>query len=341
MITNLSIDPTYICNENCVSCKCDKLSEVFRHLKSMSLEKYYSLIDEFYCYGGKSISVFGGEPLLSQMVFPILKYARSKGLNTSITTNGILFNNSSILSEMYECKPNQIMISIMAVGDKYGTLHGKDYYGLLIEGVKKLLTIRNEDDLDISFHMTLQKDNYDQLPSIVLLASQLGIKKISFQYVSAISTEINEKTEKILGAVFNNDMCHWNIDRQLLLSSIEIDDCVDSVRTAIEVADSLNILLNIDPIFYLDNTKEILSTGCFGAREKCNLNSIIVLPNGLIGACPMLQHYIIGDVNNQKLPEIVDGDAFVKLKNLVENGFFLPICDYCCNHSMFYKERKK
>lgn len=338
MITNISIDPAYICNENCISCKCDKLSEVFANLNKLSLDEYYQLIDDFVLYGGKSVSVYGGEPLLSVGVFSILKYAKTKGLITSITTNGILFNNVNILSNIKECKPDQIVISVMAAGEMYGKLHGKDYFELFVEGVKKILFLQEKKVSDISFHMTLQKANFNQLPSIVLLARQLGIKKVSFQYVSTITDEVNDRTEKILGATFNNVMCHWNIGRQVLLADDEIGDCIDSVHKAIEMADSFGISLDVDPIFYEKNIEEILSTGCFGARRKCDMNSIIVLPNGLIGACSMLQHYIVGDIKKQTIKEIISGEAFENVRKRVENGVFLSICDYCCRHSMFFGE---
>lgn len=338
MFTNLSIDPTYDCNESCISCKCSELSQVFRKWNTLSLDKYRLLIDDFIKIGGKSVSIFGGEPLMFQNTFPILQYAKLKGLSTSITTNGTLLSNEDILSKLKECDLDQIVLSVMNVNDSYVKLHGRDNFTLFVNGVNKLLFDPCIHINDISFHMTIQKKNYKNLADVVRLAAELGVRKVTSQYVSIVPLEINKNTERELGEAFHNEMFHWNIDRNVLISSEDIEQCKESICEALEVSKTLDILLYVDPIFYSERMSESLVTGCFHANGYCELKDIIVLPNGMIGACPMLQHYIIGDLNSQSLSEIISSKAFVNLTEKVSRGDFLPICDYCCRHSMFYKE---
>ena len=64
---------------------------------------------------------------------------------------------------------------------------------------------------DISFHMTIQKKNYKNLADVVRLAAELGVRKVTSQYVSIVPLEINKNTERELGEAFHNEMFHWNI----------------------------------------------------------------------------------------------------------------------------------
>lgn len=336
MITNLSLDPTYFCNENCVSCRCSSVAAEFNNEMKLTKDNYFSIIRQFADAGGKSISIYGGEPLLFTSVFEVLIYAKNNNLKTSITTNGILLQNGMLCKKLIETDVNQIIISIMGVKNVYDMMHGGIYYYTFLSAMKQLI----QSDISIvnklSFHVTIQRGNYNQLPEIVKLAAELGIMNISCQYVSLVDTEDNHKSEVILNTKFDNKISHWELTKDLLVTKEHIKDLINSIEIATELAVQNGIKLSIDPVFYSKDLITYLTTGKYNPKGKCDLCDLIVLPDGRVGACAMLQHYIVGNVKEQSVLEIINSKKYNELRKRVEKGLFLPICSGCCRHTMFF-----
>lgn len=335
MIKNLCIDPTYRCNENCISCRCNSIATQFNN-KKMSLDDYYDIINQFVNIGGKSISIYGGEPLLCPFIFEILEYAKSNKLITSITTNGILLKNSKLCKKLIETDIDQITVSIMGVKDVYNIMHGKMYYDTFLAAIKQLILFGDLVKNILSFHVTIQNGNYNQLPEVVKLASELGVVNVSCQYIAMIDSEDNYKTEVILKTIFDNNISHWELSKDLLITKEQINDLYISLATSKKLAEENGINLFIDSLFYSDDAETCLVTGKCKPNGSCELCDLVVLPDGRVGACAMLQHYIIGNVRYDSLVEIINSSKFKELQKKVENGFFLPVCSGCCRHDMFF-----
>lgn len=73
------------CNARCAYCKIP-----LRKQKEMSTEEMYRLIDEISALGTQRLGIWGGEPLLRKDIVDIVKHARSRGLYTTLDTNGYL-----------------------------------------------------------------------------------------------------------------------------------------------------------------------------------------------------------------------------------------------------------
>lgn len=250
MITNICIDPTYYCNERCVSCRCNQITSEFPTSNALTAQKYCSIIDEFVDLGGESVSVYGGEPLTVEETFAILSHAKKCNLTTTITTNGVLLYNEKICNKLYETGVDKIIVSLMATEKMYASLHGKDYYERLINAIK-IIQVRYPDMMErISFHVTIQQRNYNQLPNIIKLASQLSVRHVSFQYVSLTRQEDNLLTEKILDEHFENSISHWLLPTSLLIHPDLVHECVKSINNAVLNARQCGISLDVDPVFF-------------------------------------------------------------------------------------------
>lgn len=338
LIKNICIDPTYYCNENCISCRCKDISKKFNNNKNLSKEDYFSIIQQFVQLGGNSLSIYGGEPLLSPFVFEIIKFAKNKGLKTSITTNGLLLLDLETCKKLIETDVDQIIISVMGVGEVYNIMHGGNYFNVFIEAIKQLI---NTDALivnKLSFHMTIQRGNYNQLPEVVKLASKLGITNVSCQYVSLVDPEDNKSTENILNAQFDNAISHWDLNKNILINREQVETLINFCKMAEKLASNQNINLYVDPLIYSSNALNSLITGKYQPKGKCELCDIIILPDGSVGACAMLQHYIIGNTKKQSIYSIIQSNKYKELKKKVESGDFLPICFGCCRHAMFFEK---
>lgn len=341
LLRNLSIDPTYYCNENCICCRCGNIAKQFKEENKLSLLEYYLLIDDFCEIGGKRISLYGGEPLLSPLTIDILKYSKDKGLITSLTTNGILLNNPKICRALIESNVDQIIVSIMGTDEKYADMHGVDYFHLFLSGLKRLVAFGEDIINKTNLHVTLQNLNYNQMPNIIMLAHEVGVKKVSCQYISVVSDENRDKTEALLGVTFDERICHWDLPRSLLLQKENVPDFVKSIKLAVKLSIENNICLNLDPVFNSCDLTETLSTGNFKPQGECLMDDVVVMPDGRIGACAMLQDFVIGNIKEKRLFTILKSRKYIELKEKVESGHFLPICLNCCRHAIFYNERHR
>lgn len=81
---------TYRCNAYCEFCHFAD-HELFRNSKEASLADYKKNVTELAELGVKFIDLTGGEPLLNKNIVEMAEFARIKKMQTSITTNGLLY----------------------------------------------------------------------------------------------------------------------------------------------------------------------------------------------------------------------------------------------------------
>ena len=81
----LQIEPTSACNLNCKICMRRNLE---RSPSFLSFDNFRRILDSG---NPRYVGLHGwGEPLLNQQLFEMIRYAESKGVSTSLTTNGTL-----------------------------------------------------------------------------------------------------------------------------------------------------------------------------------------------------------------------------------------------------------
>ena len=80
------LDITYQCNCRCRMCQRWKDGRT----NELSLEEYQQLAKVLHEMGSHQISIAGGEPLLREDVFPIIKSFSARGMSVNLCTNGLL-----------------------------------------------------------------------------------------------------------------------------------------------------------------------------------------------------------------------------------------------------------
>lgn len=88
---HLTVDITNRCNLSCIGCY------IKQENKDIEYEDYLSkILLPFKRLGGRSIGFSGGEPMLHKDVFRFIKSADNNGLITSIVTNGMLLDKTTV-----------------------------------------------------------------------------------------------------------------------------------------------------------------------------------------------------------------------------------------------------
>lgn len=143
------------------------------------------------------LGITGGEPFIRQDLIELLRYAKSVGFNTGVTTNATLLNENKII-ELSDCV-DQIKVSLDYHEEIKSKIHGtQGTFKKVIENIKLLKRY----EIPTSINCVILKENIDHLVEIANLALELGVL-ISFQHqIFTNNTLIKAQgavTEKLFG----------------------------------------------------------------------------------------------------------------------------------------------
>ena len=156
----MSLLITRKCNLNCLFCDIPKQKYT---KEEMPKEEALKIIEAAVKLGIKYIDISGGEPLLHPYLFEIIDYAKSKNLEVSIVTNGILVKPN--LEKIIRSKIDTISVSIDGTFRIHNKLRNNpNAFGLAMEGLNALISSGLDANLSVNFVVT--KENVSDLEEI-------------------------------------------------------------------------------------------------------------------------------------------------------------------------------
>lgn len=99
---------TYDCNFDCIHCY---VPACRRKIKTLRTKDIFLILDQLQALGCFYLGLSGGEIFLRKDILEILWYAKKKGLNLVLLTNGSLINRS-IADEIEKIAPNKVDITL-------------------------------------------------------------------------------------------------------------------------------------------------------------------------------------------------------------------------------------
>jgi len=160
---------TYVCNMDCKYCNIKKSSE-----DELDLIQIKRIINELSPLGCVRIGFTGGEPLLRNDILEILEYANSMNINTSVSTNGSIYNED-VFNEV-----DHIMLSVDGLHENYNaTRNGNDF-----SNIERIIKSRFHHK--IVLNTVIYKGNCSKIEDLVKYARSNRIK-IKFQPISDIA----------------------------------------------------------------------------------------------------------------------------------------------------------
>jgi radical SAM protein with 4Fe4S-binding SPASM domain len=178
----LEISPVSYCNHNCVFCGLDFARKEFLALDAAILEKRIGEMAEL---GIRSIMFAGeGEPLLHPGMAEIVRTTREKGIDASITTNGMVGNRmiwESILPHL-----TWIRFSIDAATSKaYEQVHRvrPECFDRTLNSLREALATKDRFKLPctIGVQFLLIEENLNDVEAAIRLYSDIGVDYLSFK----------------------------------------------------------------------------------------------------------------------------------------------------------------
>ena len=146
----------------------------------------------------QGVCIKGGEPLLHDGVFQLLKEIKALGLNVKLSTNGSLFEKikQAVDLELID----KVEINIMGSRDVYAACIGLDEFDL--SGLNRTLEYLKKDVIDYEFSLLLRKSEIDYDDLGLWLK---GIKKLNLIRLkksdSCIDTNISMLSEDEINGI--------------------------------------------------------------------------------------------------------------------------------------------
>jgi radical SAM protein with 4Fe4S-binding SPASM domain len=138
------------------------------------------------------VQIAGGEPLLSEHIFPILDLIATAGFQSRILTNGSLID-AKVAKEIKEHGCNIVQISIDGSISTHDAIRGQGNFERAIEGARFL----REHDIQVTFAMTLLHQNMSEVGSVFETAKQAA-QRVSFHRLVPCGQGVNLK-DQLLG----------------------------------------------------------------------------------------------------------------------------------------------
>ena len=176
----LSIEPTTSCNLGCPECP-SGLKQFTRKTGNLSISLNKKIIDEL---AGKLTYInyyFQGEPYINKNFFDFVKYANSKKIFCSTSTNGHFLNDENC-KKTIQSGLKRLIISIDGNSQETYQVYRKNgKYKRVIDGTKNILKWKKELNSQyphVIFQFLVVKTNEHLIEEMKTLASELGVNEL-------------------------------------------------------------------------------------------------------------------------------------------------------------------
>lgn len=270
---------TLKCNYKCIHCY--SFSSKASAQKEMCLSTVKKLIEEIAEKGAEFLSIGGGEPLLYPHLFSVIRFAKEKGIEVEISTNGSLLTKEN-LKRLKESGLRYLQISLNAADEKiHSKITQRKNFRKIIENIKKA----KREGFIVSICTTLMKLNIEQIFEIINLSANLKCNNFRAILLQEIG-RAKENLEKIY------------VEKNKLKKTFEKLMKMRETRKDIEIYFNPNILFPLQKnIPWLPETY----LGCSAGRTLCGIDAY-----GNVYPCLFLrsEKFNCGNIKEKTLSEI-------------------------------------
>src|SRR6266581_5727760 len=178
---SIYIEPTSRCNELCQQCPRTLLSR--EDDRDLSFEQFRSIVDQFPVL--ERVVLHGlGEPLLNKELPLMIRYLKERGTYVLFNSNGILLN-AKRGQALIDAGLDEFRLSMDgATRETYALVRGADAFDKIWRNVKAFIALQEEQDASnpaLSIWFTAMRENLHELPHLIDLASEHGVREIYLQ----------------------------------------------------------------------------------------------------------------------------------------------------------------
>jgi MoaA/NifB/PqqE/SkfB family radical SAM enzyme len=180
--THLQIEPVSGCNLRCPLCYISTQNIPQGFLK---LDDFRKLIEEV----GDHILFLHfwgwGEPFLNKDIFPMIRFAKEKGIKIITSTNGHFFEKEENVDRLIDSELDVLIFALDGVDkETYEKYRQKGDFDKALRGLRLLLRRREERGAALprlNLRMVVTRDNEDQVSHMKSLAQEIGVDLLTLK----------------------------------------------------------------------------------------------------------------------------------------------------------------
>ncbi len=161
---------TFDCQLGCKHCS---ISMLKKEKQVLSLEQVNKVIWQLKKLGVTNINFTGGEPLLKQDVYDMIKFAHSQQMFTSILSNGFMLTDDNV-RKLKKSGIDMLIVSIdSADAESHDDNRGKDSFNRVIKGI----SYAKAHKMEVMIDAVITPDNISDgdIKKQIKLAKELGV----------------------------------------------------------------------------------------------------------------------------------------------------------------------
>jgi radical SAM protein with 4Fe4S-binding SPASM domain len=312
----VSYSITKKCNLRCKHCYSSSVEQA--DPDELSTEEAMHLVDDLSRWGIGLLIIDGGEPLCREDLLDVVRYASSKGIRTTVGSNGTLIDDG-MAKKMLDSGVMAVAISVDGVdAGTHDSFRGVD--GAFEQTLRGIEACRNA-DLPFQLNMVVRKDNLSQLDDMLRLALDLG----------ANAAEVFD----LVAAGRAKEEC-----KQMVLSREERKSVMERLA---EAQEDYPLVIRVPgcPMYPLILQKKNVRPKRFpaemlrripyygrGCAAGMPMGYVMVLSNGEVNPCMLLQ-VNLGNIREQSIMSIWENSpALTELRNRDRLKGACGVCDY-------------
>lgn len=287
----VSYSITTKCNLKCKHCYSDSVEQASPD--DLSTDEAFRLMDDLSEWGIGLLIIDGGEPLCREDLLDVVKYASSKGVRTTIGSNGTLIDGA-MARKMLEAGVMSVAISVDAAdAETHDSFRGIS--GAFEQTFKGIEACRVA-GLPFQFNMVIRKENLSQLEDMLRLAVDSGANAAEFFDLVAAGRAKQECQEQVLSLVERQRAMAWLAQSQ--------EDCPILIR--VPACPMYPLLLQekgIQPRHFPAQMLQRIPYYGRGCAAGMPRGYVMIKANGEVNPCMLLQTNL-GNIREQSLISI-------------------------------------
>lgn len=196
------------CNLRCIHCYAHATGEEASDILSTAEAK--AMIDSCAEFGCPVMLFSGGEPLMREDVFDLMRHAASRGMRTTLSTNGTLIT-PGMAEELKTCRMGYVGISLDGLEDTHDKFRRtKGCWKKALQGLENCKAA----GLRTGLRITLTRHNFREVPAILDLIVEREIDRVCFYHLvytgrgsELIEADLShEETRETLDVIFKKTL---------------------------------------------------------------------------------------------------------------------------------------
>ena len=287
----VSYSITTKCNLKCKHCYSESVDQSAPD--ELSTEEAFRLMDDLSKWGIGLLVIDGGEPLCRKDLLDVVKYASSKGVRTTIGSNGTLID-SVMGTKMLDAGVKSVAISIDGADARtHDSFRGVS--GAWEQALKGTEACRNV-GLPFQFNMVIRKETLSQLEDMLHMAVYHGASAAEFFDLVAAGRAKQECKEQVLSHDERKRTMEWLAEAQ--------ENCPIVIRVpACPMYPLLLLEKHIQPKHFPAEMLRRVPYHGRGCAAGMPMGYVMVQSNGEVNPCMLLQ-IKLGNVRKQSIISI-------------------------------------